>query len=636
MTAPLIPLDMLFGGSGAQQPQLSPSGEWLANRAPGADGTPHLWLASVVRATACGAAATTGMPHATAATRHPLGIGGFRWSGDDRYLVYARDRDGDEQNHLWLLDRVTGTERDLTPFPGVSARLAGAEPAKPGAILIGLDRRIPGIHDVYRAELPSGELTLVAENPGVIGWLADRRLRVLGALAPQPGGGLALLVRDSETTPWRTLYQVDQPDSGTFRAFGFTANGQEVLLASSRDADAARLVRVDVATGAVQVVYADPGGYDVTEALLDPATGQPLVAVVQRQQRDLVAVDPALADELAWLREQCRGHAAPLGQDRAGQRWLIQDLADDAPSAYLLLDRRTRQLRYLYSHWPALGAYRLARMEPFSLTARDGRTLHGYLTYPAGAERRRLPTVLLVHGGPWERDLWGLRAENQWLANRGYLCVQVNFRGSTGYGKDFINAGDREWGGRMQDDLTDTISHLVEEGIADPGRLAVMGHSYGGYAALCAAAFTPGLFRCAIASAAPADLRSFITSIPPSWRLAVDELHRRVGDPVADADFLWSRSPLSQVGDIRIPLLIAQGANDPRVRRDQAELIVAALRQRGLPHEYLLFDDEGHGLSKPRNKIAFYAAAEHFLAEHLAPGTAVADGPAEVHGAVRR
>jgi dipeptidyl aminopeptidase/acylaminoacyl peptidase len=623
MTSPLIPLEVLFGGGSAQQPQLSPSGGRLAYRAPGTAGMPAIWVADAAQAVPRGAApAAVGMPRATAVTGQPGGIGAFRWTGDDRYLVYAADRDGDEQTHIRLVDIAAGTDRDLTPYPGVAARLAGADPGTPGAILIGLDRHVPGIHDLYRAELPSGELTLAAHNPGVVGWLADRRLRVLGALAPRPGGGLAVLVRDTEAAPWRTLYEIDQPDTGTFRAFGFTTAADAIMLASSRGADAARLVRVDVATGAETVMYQDPEGYDVTEAQLDPATGQPRIAVVQRQRRDLEAVDPALAGELSWLRQRCRGDVGLLGHDRTDRWWLIQDLADDAPAAYLLLDRRNQQLRYLYSHWPALGGYQLGRMEPFSLTARDGLTLHGYLTYPPGEGRRGLPTVLLVHGGPWDRDLWGLRAENQWLASRGYLCVQVNFRGSTGYGKDFTNAGDREWGGRMQDDLTDTIRYLVTRRVADPGRLAVMGHSYGGYAALCAAAFTPGLVRCAIASAAPADLRSFVESIPPSWRLAADELHRRVGDPAADADFLWSRSPLSRVADIRIPVLIAHGANDPRVRRDQAEQIVSALAQRGLPHEFLLFEDEGHGFSRPRNKITFYAAAERFLAEHVPAGAA--------------
>jgi dipeptidyl aminopeptidase/acylaminoacyl peptidase len=256
-------------------------------------------------------------------------------------------------------------------------------------------------------------------------------------------------------------------------------------------------------------------------------------------------------------------------------------------------------------------------MEPFSFTARDGLTVHGYLSFPPGAARAGLPAVLNVHGGPWGRDVWGFNPEAQWLANRGYLCVQVNFRGSTGYGKRFLNAGDREWGRRMHDDLLDAVGWVVERGYADPNRVGIYGGSYGGYAALAGAAFTPDVFRCAIDFCGPSNLRTLIESIPPYWSPMIAQFHRRVGNPETEADFLWSRSPLSRVGDIRIPLLIVQGANDPRVKQAEAEQIVAALREKGIPHEYLLFPDEGHGLAKPENRLRFYAVAERFLAEHL-------------------
>ena len=259
-------------------------------------------------------------------------------------------------------------------------------------------------------------------------------------------------------------------------------------------------------------------------------------------------------------------------------------------------------------------------MEPFSFTARDGLTIHGYATFPPGADRRDLPMVLNVHGGPWARDAWGFDPEAQWLANRGYLCVQVNFRGSTGYGKAFVNAGDREWGGRMQDDLSDAVAYVTGQGgghLADPGRVAIYGGSYGGYAALAGAAFTPELFRCAVDIVGPSNLKTLIETIPPYWAPMIAQFHNRVGDPGKDADFLWSRSPLSRAADIAIPLLIAQGANDPRVKQAESEQIVAALENAGIDHEYLLFPDEGHGFAKPENRLRFYAAAERFLAHHL-------------------
>ncbi len=248
-------------------------------------------------------------------------------------------------------------------------------------------------------------------------------------------------------------------------------------------------------------------------------------------------------------------------------------------------------------------------MEPFSFTARDGLTIHGYATFPPGTERSGLPTVLNVHGGPWTRDAWGFNPEAQWLANRGYLCVQVNYRGSTGYGKSFVNAGDREWGGAMQNDLVDAVGFVTGQDWADPRRVAIYGGSYGGYAALA--------FRCAVDIVGPSNLKTLIETIPPYWAPMISQFHRRVGDPEKDAEFLWSRSPLSRASDIRIPLLIAQGANDPRVKQAESEQIVAALERAGIDHEYMLFPDEGHGFAKPENRLRFYAAAERFLARHL-------------------
>jgi dipeptidyl aminopeptidase/acylaminoacyl peptidase len=290
---------------------------------------------------------------------------------------------------------------------------------------------------------------------------------------------------------------------------------------------------------------------------------------------------------------------------------------DDGPVSYYSFDRKTREAAFLFEHQPALSRYPLARMEPFSYTARDGLTVHGYLTFPPGMGRRQLAAVLDVHGGPWARDVWGFDPGSQWLANRGYLSVQVNYRGSTGYGKDFVNAGDREWGGRMHDDLVDALEWLVEQGHVDRSRVGIFGGSYGGYAALAGATFTPDVFRCAVDIVGPSSIKTLIESIPPYWAPLVAQFHTRVGNPETEEEFLWSRSPLSRVGDVKIPILIAQGANDPRVKQAESEQIVAALRAKGIEHEYLLFEDEGHGFAKPENRLRFFAAAERFLARHL-------------------
>jgi dipeptidyl aminopeptidase/acylaminoacyl peptidase len=338
---------------------------------------------------------------------------------------------------------------------------------------------------------------------------------------------------------------------------------------------------------------------------------------VLRERSEIAVLDPDLARDVERVRSLHPGDLGFAGRDHADRTWLASFSADDGPIAYYSYDRQSGEGRFLFSHRPELERYTLARMEPFTVTARDGLSLHGYLSFPPGVDRSGLPAVLFVHGGPWARDAWGFDPYAQWFANRGYLCVQVNFRGSTGYGKAFVNAGDREWGGRMHDDLLDTVSWLVERGWADPGRIGIYGGSYGGYAALAGAAFTPDVFSCAVDLVGPSNLKTLIESIPPYWRPVIAQFHQRVGNPETEAEFLWSRSPLSRADQIRIPLLIGQGANDPRVKQAESEQIVAALREKGIPHEYLLYPDEGHGFVKPENRLSFQAAAERFLAEHL-------------------
>jgi dipeptidyl aminopeptidase/acylaminoacyl peptidase len=328
-------------------------------------------------------------------------------------------------------------------------------------------------------------------------------------------------------------------------------------------------------------------------------------------------LDESVAPDLAAIRALNPGDPSFSDADDADETWLVAFNNDTTAVSYYSYDRRTREGRFLFEARPELSRYQLAPMQPFTFTSRDGLTIHGYATFPPDGPRTGLPTVLDVHGGPWARDAWGYDPEAQWLANRGYLCVQVNFRGSTGYGKAFVNAGDREWGGRMHDDLVDAVAHITGRQWADPARVAIYGGSYGGYAALVGAAFTPELFRCAVDIVGPSNLKTLIETIPPYWAPMIAQFHNRVGDPAKDEDFLWSRSPLSRVRGIRIPLLIAQGANDPRVKQAESEQIVAALTEAGIDHEYMLFPDEGHGFAKPENRLRFYAAAERFLARYL-------------------
>jgi dipeptidyl aminopeptidase/acylaminoacyl peptidase len=336
-----------------------------------------------------------------------------------------------------------------------------------------------------------------------------------------------------------------------------------------------------------------------------------------RERLEWEAIDPDVTDDLKHLLAIDAGEFNLVGRDAADKVWLAAYDHDNGPITYYAFNRETKEATFLFNHRPELEDYTLAEMKPFSFTARDGLTVHGYVTFPAGVEAKNLPTVINVHGGPWARDSWGFNPEAQWFANRGYLCVQVNYRGSTGYGKDFTNAGNKEWGGKMHDDLLDAVDYMVAEGFADRERIAIYGGSYGGYAALVGATFTPDVFRCAVDIVGVANIKTWIEGVPAYWKPMLDMLHVRVGDPETEEDFLWSRSPLSKVDQIKIPMLIAQGANDPRVPQAESEQIVEAMKAKGIAHEYMVFEDEGHGFAKPENRLKFYAAAEKFLAEHL-------------------
>jgi len=606
----LIPRQVLFGNPERLSPRISPDGTRLAWIAPH-EGVLNVWVAP--------ASAEAGVDWAAAKVitdDTDRGIRMFAWAHDGRHLLYLQDTGGDENWRLHDVDTATMERRDLTPFDGVQARIVAMERKFPTDVLVGLNRDNPQLHDVYRLDLVTGELTKEEENPGFIGWVADAQLAVRAAVAPQPDGSLVVLVRDTPDADWRPLLTVPSDDALTSDLIGFSEDGRSVLGVSSVGANTGRLVRIDVSTGAEEVLAADPEA-DVSDVRVHPDTREPQIVTLLKNRSEYVVLDPSVADDLAAIRALHPGDPTFAGADDADATWLVGFTNDAGAVPFFAYDRASRTGRFLFEHQPALSRYELASMEPFSFTARDGLTVHGYITFPPAADRSGLPTVLNVHGGPWARDTWGFDPEAQWLANRGYLCVQVNYRGSTGYGKAFVNAGDREWGGRMQDDLTDAVAFVTGQGWADPARVAIYGGSYGGYAALAGAAFTPDLFCCAVDIVGPSNLKTLIETIPPYWAPMISQFHRRVGDPVADADFLWSRSPLSRAGDIRIPLLIAQGANDPRVKQAESEQIVAALAAAGIDHEYLLFPDEGHGFAKPGNRLKFYAAAEGFLARHL-------------------
>ncbi len=606
----LIPLPVLFGNPERIMPRISPDGSQLAWIAPH-EGVLNVWLAPI--------SAGEGVDWAAARVvtdDADRGIRQFAWAHDGRHLLYLQDKGGDENWRLYDVDLPTMQRRDLTPFDGVQTQIIGLERSHPDEVLLGLNQANPQLHDVYRLNLGTGELTKEIDNPGYIGWLADAELRVRAAAAPQPDGSYLLMVTSAADGNWRELLRIPAEDADGTDLLCFSADGDSLLLLSSVDAEASRLVRIDLATGATEVLAADPEA-DVSGVRVNPDSREPQIVTFLKDRSVYRVLDPSVAGHVEAIRRLHPGDPAFGHGDDADRVWLAAFTNDTGSVSYYTYDTVSGAASFLFEARPELSRYELAPMEPFSFAARDGLTVHGYLTFPPGVERSDLPTVLVVHGGPWARDAWGFDPHAQWLANRGYLCIQVNFRGSTGYGKAFLNAGDREWGAKMQDDVSDAVAHAVSNGWADPAKVAIFGGSYGGYAALAGAAFTPDLYCCAVDIVGPSNLITLIQTIPPYWAPMISMFHRRVGDPEKDHDFLWSRSPLSAASQIRIPMLIAQGANDPRVKQAESEQIVAALAEHGIDYDYMLFPDEGHGFAKPENRLKFYAAADTFLSRYL-------------------
>jgi dipeptidyl aminopeptidase/acylaminoacyl peptidase len=606
----LIPRSVLFGNPERTSPQISPDGSALAWIAP-RDGVLNLWVAAIGGESGVDWAAARPVTEDT-----DRGIRAFAWARDGQHVLYVQDVGGDENWRLYDVDPESLVRRDHTPFEGIHATIIGTSKRRPDEVLVGINKDNPQLHDVYRLHLASGELVKEIENPGYAAWLADEDLVVRCAIAPLPDGSFNVLVRDSGEDEFRHLLTIPAEDSTSTDVVSFSGDGRSLLMISAAGSDTGRLTRVDLATGDSTVLAEDPEA-DVSGVLLDPDTRDPLIVMVLKDRMTYVVLDPSVADDLKAVRALHPGDPSFSGRDEADTTWLIAFNVDAGSVTYFMYDRATKTGRLLFSARPALAGYELAPMEPFSFPARDGLVVHGYVTFPPGLGRTGLPAVVNVHGGPQVRDTWGYNPEAQWLANRGYLCIQVNYRGSTGYGKAFVAAGDREWGGKMHDDLIDAVGYAVSQGWAEASRVAIYGGSYGGYAALVGAAFTPDVFCCAVDIVGPSNLKTLLETIPPYWAPMIAQLYRRVGNPETDEEFLWSRSPLSRARDIRIPLLIAQGANDPRVKQAESEQIVAALTEAGIDHEYMLFPDEGHGFAKPENRIKFYTTAERFLAKYL-------------------
>jgi len=601
---PLIPRQVLFGNPVKAAPRLSPDGKRLSYLAPDKKGVLNVFVQ------------TLGKDDAKQVTfDEARGITIYQWTFMSNILLYLQDNKGDENYHIYAVDIETGKATDLTPFAGVRATPLGTHRDYPNELLLTMNRRKPNLFDVYRVQLDSGKMTLEVENPGdVVGWVTDSNFRVRIAQAPTPDGGTELRYRPEDKAPFKKLLRWG-PDDADGGVVGFTKDNQAIYLLTSEDRDTLALVRRDLASGKETELASNPKA-DVSSVLLNPITYEVEAVAFNREKVQWQALRDDIAADLKVLEAGAAGEPSLVGSDRDRKTWVVAYSADVTPVTYYLYDRASKKLTKLFSAKPELEKYKLAEMKPVIIKARDGLELVSYLTLPAGVEAKKLPMVVMVHGGPWARDSWGYDASAQWLANRGYAVLQVNFRGSTGFGKKFLHAGDREWGAKMHDDLLDAVAWAVKQGYADEKKVAIYGSSYGGYAALVGATFTPDTFACAISVVGPSNLVTLLKSIPPYWEPLKKLFSVRVGD-LEDTKFLESRSPLFKADRIKIPMLIAQGANDPRVKQAESEQIVTAIKKAGKEVKYLLFEDEGHGFVRPQNRLKFMAEAEAFLAKHL-------------------
>jgi dipeptidyl aminopeptidase/acylaminoacyl peptidase len=599
--APLIPRSVLFGNPERTFPQISPDGTLLGYLAPD-QGVLNVWVR------------TLGKTDDRVITNdRKRGIRNFFWQYDSKNILYAQDQSGDENWRIYQTNIASKQTKDLTPFEKARADIVALEPDHPDTLLIQLNKRDAKVFDVYRVNLKSGELTLDTQNPGdVAGWQADHDLQVRGAQVTTDDGGTLIRVRDDAKSPWHELMKWG-PEETLGNILSFSPDNKALWVISSIDANAARLLSVDVASGKRTVVSEDPQ-FDVAFALTHPKTNKLQAVVFLRERRSFQILDKDIQADFDALRKVRDADISDVSRDVNDDKWIVTFEGDDSPVYFYLYDRASKKATMLFSNRPSLEQYKLAKVRPIEYKARDGMTIYGYLTTPAGADPKNLPMVVFPHGGPWGRDVWGYDPYAQWLANRGYAVLQPNFRASTGYGKRYLNAGDRQWAGAMHTDLLDGKDWVVKQGIADAKKICIMGGSYGGYATLAGVAFSPDAFACGVDIVGPSNLNTLLKTIPPYWSTIVAMFHKRMGD---DETFLKSQSPLFKADQIKAPLLIGQGANDPRVNKAESDQIVTAMRKNSKAVEYYVFPDEGHGFARPENRMAFNAASEEFLAKYL-------------------
>jgi len=612
----LIPRKDIFGNPTRTLPAISPDGKNIAYIAP-RDSVLNVFVA----------------PRDDIAAAKPItadkkrGIRGFFWAQNSKQLIYTQDEGGDENWRIHVVGIATAQDSVISPAGKVQGQVLATSVTKPDEILIGINDRDPQNHDVYRHNLKTGEQKLLFTNEdGYNTFVADDSLALRMAAKQTPGGGLEVFKRDS-AGKMTSFTRISPEDALTTQFVGFDVAGTTLYALDSRGRDKAALVTIDVDTGAPKVL-AESDKADVSGTLAHPATGKVQAAQIDYLRDEWQAIDPAIKGDIEFLNANARGQWKVTSRSHDDMRWTVQVDRVTEPVAFWMYDRGAKQFTKLFTARPNLEGAPLSPMYPVEIKVRDGLTLVSYLTLPRGTDpggsgkpSKALPMVLYVHGGPWYRDSFGYNPTHQWLANRGYAVLSVNYRGSTGFGKKFVNIADMQFAGTMHDDLIDAVKWAIDKGIAEKDKIAIMGGSYGGYATLVGMTFTPDTFACGVDIVGPSNLVTLIESFPPYWQPFMEvSWYKHVGDPRTEEGkkFLLTRSPITRVDQIKRPLLIGQGANDPRVTRKESDQIVAAMNARKIPVTYAIYTDEGHGFARPENRISFYAIAENFLSTCLA------------------
>lgn len=612
---PLISRQVFFSNPDHMGVQISPDGRWVSYVAP-YEGVLNLWLAPADRP-----------QEATLLTRDQgRGIRTYTWTYLENHLVYQQDKEGDENWTVYALNVETKAAYPLSPETGVHASVQAIGRQVPGEVLLALNERDPAFHDIYRVDLVTGKRILLMENTAWAGFLCDEYLSVRFAFRSLPDGGGAyhqLVGGEVDEAPYLTL---SPQDVLTTSMLGFDGSGKKVYMVDSRGRNTSALALLDVATGEREILVEDDLA-DVDDLLLHPTTKAFWGAAATYDRKRWQIKDKAVEGDLAYLQTLQEGDVEIISMDKDGANWAVVFTQDRAPAYFYLFDRGAKKARFLFSARKSLEGLPLTRMHPRLIKARDGLTLVSYLSLPVeldeagtGKPSRPVPLILDVHGGPRARDRWGYDPLHQWLTNRGYAVLSVNYRSSTGFGKAFIEAGNGEWAAKMHDDLLDAVDWAVSQGITTKEQVCIMGGSYGGYAALVGLSMTPDVFACGVDIVGPSNLKTLISSIPPYWKPVLDIMKVMMGaDPATPEGqaFLAQRSPLTHCENIKKPLLIAQGANDPRVKQAESDQIVHALQRKGIPVTYVLYPDEGHGFLRPENRMSFYATVERFLAQVL-------------------